>query len=61
MDKSEYTTTGVMTFGGNKALSVECPILTESRISKDLKLFGCRKMGFLEKNDVVLIVGKKGD
>ena len=61
MEKSKDTTTGVMTSGGNRALSGECPICTKSRISRDLKLLGCRKMGFLEENKVILIVGKKGD
>ena len=61
MDKSEDTATGVTTSGGNRALSAECSIRTESTISRDLKLLGCRKMGFLEENEVILIVGKKGD
>ena len=50
-----------MTSGGKRAVSAECSILTEGRISMDLKLLGCRKMGFLEENEAVLIVGKKGD
>ena len=45
----------------NRALSAECPICVEGIISRDLKLFGSRKMGFLEENEVILIVGKKGD
>ena len=61
MDKSEDTTTGVMSSGGNRSLSAECPICTEGRITRDLKLLGCQKMGFLEENEVILIVGKKGD
>ena len=61
MDKSEDTTTSVMTSGGNRALSAECSIRTEGRISRDLKLLGCQKMSFLEENEVILIVGKKGD
>ena len=61
MDKREDTTTGVISSGGNRALSAECPIRTEGRITSDLKLLGCRKMGFLEENEVILIVGKKGD
>ena len=60
MDKSEDTT-GVMSSGGNRALSAECQIRTEGRITRDLKLFGCRKMGILEENEVILIAGKKGD
>ena len=61
MDKSEDTTTIVMTTGGNRALSAERPISTGSRISRVLKLLSCRKMGFLEQNEVILIVGKKGN
>ena len=61
MDESEDTTTGVMTSGGNRALSAECSIRTEGGLSRDLKLLGCRKMGFLEENKVILIVGKKGN
>ena len=61
VDKSEDTTTGVMISGGDRALSGECPIRMKSRISRDLKVLGCRKMGFLEEKKVILIVGKKGD
>ena len=61
MYRSEYTTTGVMTSGGNRSPSGECPIRTKSRISRDLKLLGCQKMGFLEEKKVILIVGKEGD
>ena len=61
MNKSEDTITCVMSSGVNRALSAECPIRTEGRITRDLKLLGCRKMGFLVKNEVILIVGKKGD
>ena len=48
-----------MSSGGNRALSAECPIRMESRITRDLKLLDYRKMGFLEENEVILIVGKK--
>ena len=58
MDKSEDTTFGIMSSKGNRALSTECPIRAEGRITRDLKLLGCRKIGFLE---VILIAGKKGD
>ena len=61
MGKSEDTTTGVISFGGSRALSAECSIRTEGRITRDLKLLGCQEMGFLEENEVILIVGKKGD
>ena len=61
VDKSEGTTTGVMTSKGNRALPAECLIHTESKIPRDLKLLGCQKMGFLEENEVTLIAGKKGD
>ena len=61
MNKSEDTTTGVMSSAENRALSTECSIRMEGRITRDLKLLGCRKMGFLEKNVVILIAGKKGD
>ena len=61
MDKSEDTTTAVMSSGGNWALSTECPIRMEGIITRDMKLLGCRKMGFLEENEVILIVGNKGD
>ena len=30
-------------------------------ITRDLKLFGYRKMGFLEENEVILVARKKGD
>ena len=60
VDKSEGTTTGVMTSKENRALPAECPIRTECRIPRDLKLLGYREIGFLE-NEVMLIVGKKGD
>ena len=61
MDKSEDTTTGVMSSGENRALSAECPIRTEGRITRDMKILGCLMMGFLEENEVILIAGKKGD
>ena len=61
VDKSEDTTTGVMSFGGNRALSAECSIRAEGRITRDLKLFGCQKMGFLEEIEVILVARKKGD
>ena len=61
MDESEDTTTSVMSSGGNRALCAECPIHAEGKITRDLKLLGCRKMGFLEENEVILIAGKKGD
>ena len=60
MDESEDATIGVMTSKGNRALSAECSIRTEGRVTRDLKLVGCRKMGFVEENEVILIVGKKG-
>ena len=61
MDKREDPTTSVMSSGGNKALSAECPICAEGIITRDLKLFGSQQMGFLEKNVVILIARKKGD
>ena len=61
MDKSEDTTTGVMSFGGNRALSAECLIRAKGRITRDLKLLDCRKMGFLEENEVILVARKKGN
>ena len=48
-----------MSSGGNRALSAECPIRAKGKITRDLKLLGSRKMGFLEENEVILIVGKK--
>ena len=59
VDKSEDTTTSVMSTGGNMVLSDECPIRAEGRITRYLKLLGCRKMGFLEKNEVILLVARK--
>ena len=61
MDKSEDTTTDDMSSGEIRALSAECPIRAEGRITRDLKLLGCRKMGFLEENEVILVARKKGD
>ena len=61
MDKSEDTTTSVMSSGGNRALSTKCPIQAEGIITRDLRLFGGRKMGFLEENEVILVARKKGD
>ena len=61
MDKSENTTTCVMSSGGNRALSAECPIRAEGIITRDLELFSCRKMSFLEENEVILVARKKGD
>ena len=61
MDKSEDTTISVRSTGGNRALSTECPIRAEGIITRDLKLFGCLKMGFLEENEVILVARKKGD
>ena len=50
-----------MSTGGNRALSAECPIRAEGRITRGMKILGCRKMGFLEENEVILIARKKGD
>ena len=61
MDKSEDTTTSVMSSGENRALSAKCPIRAEGIKTRDLKLFGRQKMGFLEENEVILIARKKGD
>ena len=61
VDKSEDTTTSVMSSGENRALSAECPIHAESIITRDLKLFGCQKMGFLKENEAILVARKKGN
>ena len=61
MDESEDTTTCVMSSRGNRALSAECPIRAEGIITRDLELFSCRKMSFLEENEVIVVARKKGD
>ena len=40
MDESEDTATSVMSTGGNRALSTECPIRAEGIVTRDVKLFG---------------------
>ena len=40
VDESEDTTTSVMSTGGNRALSTECPVRAEGIITRDLELFG---------------------
>ena len=40
VDESEDTTTSVMSSGGNRALSTECPVRAKGIITRDLELFG---------------------
>ena len=61
MDESEDTATSVLSTGRNRALSAECPIRAKGIITRDLKLFGEGKMGFLKENEVILVARKKGD
>ena len=61
MDESEDTTTSVMSTGGNRALSMECPVRAEGIITRNLELFDGRKMCFLEENEVIVVARKKSD